>query len=240
MPVALQRAEVVGVAQLRRERLEDRPSSAAAARPRTRRSRCASRSAATRSLSSSVLSTSKRKTVSSTSRARDRRLGLEERLRLLQRRRALPRRPSGSAGRAPSALWTITADAANRASHLRSAGITYHGAHSVLVWESISENARWYSSQKRRSSTSAAENFQLWSGRSIRLRKRSRCSSFDTYEEQLHDAEAVVREVPLPVVDLAVASLPNVAAARRLRQLLPCEQRLVHADDEHLLVMGAV
>ena len=30
-----------------------------------------------------------------------------------------------------------------RANHLRSAGITYHGAHSVLVWLSISENAVW-------------------------------------------------------------------------------------------------
>ena len=30
-----------------------------------------------------------------------------------------------------------------RANHLRSAGITYHGAHSVLVCESISENAFW-------------------------------------------------------------------------------------------------
>ena len=30
-----------------------------------------------------------------------------------------------------------------RPNHLRSAGITYHGAHSVLVWESIWENAFW-------------------------------------------------------------------------------------------------
>ena len=30
-----------------------------------------------------------------------------------------------------------------RANHLRSAGMTYHGAHSVLVWLSIPENACW-------------------------------------------------------------------------------------------------
>ena len=39
--------------------------------------------------------------------------------------------------------WTSTAPAAMRANHFRSAGITYHGAHSVLVCESISENAFW-------------------------------------------------------------------------------------------------
>ena len=38
---------------------------------------------------------------------------------------------------------TIAAADAMRANHFRSAGITYHGAHSVLVCDSISENARW-------------------------------------------------------------------------------------------------
>ena len=37
----------------------------------------------------------------------------------------------------------MTADAQMRANHLWSAGITYQGAHSVLVAESISENAFW-------------------------------------------------------------------------------------------------
>ena len=37
----------------------------------------------------------------------------------------------------------ITAAAAMRANHLWSAGMTYQGAHSVLVLESISEKAFW-------------------------------------------------------------------------------------------------
>ena len=32
---------------------------------------------------------------------------------------------------------------ADSKNHFRSAGITCHGAHSVLVWDSISENAFW-------------------------------------------------------------------------------------------------
>src|SRR4029078_8167701 len=59
-------------------------------------------------------------------------------------------------------------------------------------------------------------------------------------EEQLHDAEAFVDEVALPVVDLAVAPLPDVAAARLPRQLLPREQLLMHAHDDDLLVVRAV
>ena len=45
----------------------------------------------------------------------------------------------------------MIAEAAMRANHLWSAGITCHGAHSVLVCESISEYAIWYSSQYSRS-----------------------------------------------------------------------------------------
>ena len=37
----------------------------------------------------------------------------------------------------------MTAAAATRANHLRSAGMTYHGAHSVLVCVNISEKASW-------------------------------------------------------------------------------------------------
>ena len=49
----------------------------------------------------------------------------------------------GYRGSISISVWAITAAAAMRANHLRSAGMTYQGAHSVLVWESISENARW-------------------------------------------------------------------------------------------------
>jgi len=37
----------------------------------------------------------------------------------------------------------MTAAAATRPNHLRSAGMTYHGAHSVLVCVNISEKASW-------------------------------------------------------------------------------------------------
>ena len=37
----------------------------------------------------------------------------------------------------------MIAEAQARANHLWSAGMTYQGAHSVLVLESISENAFW-------------------------------------------------------------------------------------------------
>ena len=60
--VALERAEVVGVAELAAELARRSPSSGAGARAPTSRSRWRRRSAVTRSLSSSVLSTSNRKT----------------------------------------------------------------------------------------------------------------------------------------------------------------------------------
>ena len=39
--------------------------------------------------------------------------------------------------------WASTAPTQMRANHLWSAGITCHGAHSVLVCESTSEKAFW-------------------------------------------------------------------------------------------------
>ena len=39
--------------------------------------------------------------------------------------------------------WASTAPAQMRANHLRSAGMTYHGACSVLVADSIREKASW-------------------------------------------------------------------------------------------------
>ena len=58
----------------------------------------------------------------------------------------------------------MTAAATTRRYHLWSAGSTYHGAHSVLVFESIRENAVWYASQCSRVLTSLALNFQFFSG----------------------------------------------------------------------------
>ena len=40
-------------------------------------------------------------------------------------------------------FWAMTAAAQTRVNHLWSAGSTYQGADSVLVWLSISEYARW-------------------------------------------------------------------------------------------------
>ena len=50
---------------------------------------------------------------------------------------------SGYRGSSSSSACTRMAPTQMRANHLWSAGITYHGAHSVLVWDSMSENARW-------------------------------------------------------------------------------------------------
>ena len=59
-------------------------------------------------------------------------------------------------------------------------------------------------------------------------------------QEQLDDMEALVDKVALPIVDLAVAALPDVALARGRRQLLAVEDLIVDTDDEHFLVVGAV
>ena len=59
-------------------------------------------------------------------------------------------------------------------------------------------------------------------------------------EEQLDDPRAVVREVPLPVVDLAVPAGPDVLAGGPLGQPLAGEELRVDADDQDLLVVAAV
>ncbi len=59
-------------------------------------------------------------------------------------------------------------------------------------------------------------------------------------QEDLDDARAVLREVPLEAVDRAVALLPDALLLAVVGQRL-CEQDLgVHPDDQHLLVIGAV
>src|SRR5262249_45356243 len=59
-------------------------------------------------------------------------------------------------------------------------------------------------------------------------------------QEQLHDPEAVVRQVQLPVVDRVVPACPDMMLARLGRKLLANEVLRVHADDEHLLVVRTV
>src|SRR5271170_2116917 len=50
---------------------------------------------------------------------------------------------AGYFGLIASSAVTRTAAVASRVNHLWSAGTTYHGAHLVLVWLSMSSKARW-------------------------------------------------------------------------------------------------
>ena len=59
-------------------------------------------------------------------------------------------------------------------------------------------------------------------------------------QEQLHDLEAVVDEITLPVVDVAEAALPHVALGSRSWEMLPGQEVRVDADDQHFFVVGAV
>ena len=59
-------------------------------------------------------------------------------------------------------------------------------------------------------------------------------------QEELHDPEAVVRQVPLPVVDRVVPAGPDVMLARLERKLLAEQVLWMHSDDEHLLVVRPV
>ena len=64
---------------------------------------------------------------------------------------------------------------------LRSAGMTYQGAHAVEVAVMAASYASMYSSQSARSATSAALNFHSLPGVSRRARKRRFCSALDTW-----------------------------------------------------------
>ncbi len=59
-------------------------------------------------------------------------------------------------------------------------------------------------------------------------------------QEELHDPEAVLGEIPLPVVDRVISARPDVMLARLDRKLLPEEVLRMHPDDEHLLVVRPV
>ena len=59
-------------------------------------------------------------------------------------------------------------------------------------------------------------------------------------QEQLHDPEAVLGEVALPVVDRAVAALPDVVLVASRGSFWRIEVLRVHPDDQHLLVVRAV
>ena len=59
-------------------------------------------------------------------------------------------------------------------------------------------------------------------------------------QEQLHDSKAVLGQIALPVVDLAVAPLPHVVLPRGRRQLLAIQGLGMYPNHEHLLIVGAV
>ena len=73
----------------------------------------------------------------------------------------------------------------DRVNHLWSAGMICHGAPAVLVWLKTSSYAPMYSFQYARSRTSAGENFQFFSGVSIRSRNLFFCSLFETFRKNL-------------------------------------------------------
>ena len=74
----------------------------------------------------------------------------------------------------------------------------------------------------------------------MRRRKRRRCSSFERLRNTFTTGKAVLDEEALPVVDLAVAALPDVVAPRARRELLALEDLRVDAHDEDVLVVRPV
>src|SRR6185503_12484174 len=80
----------------------------------------------------------------------------------------------------PAIVSMIAAATITRVYHLLSAGTTYHGASLVAVARIASSYARMYAFQYGRSRRSLVENFQFFSGRSSRSRKRRFCSLRET------------------------------------------------------------
>jgi hypothetical protein len=56
-------------------------------------------------------------------------------------------------------------------------------------------------------------------------------------QEDLHDLDAVVGEVALPVVDLLVAALPHILSFRLLREQLALQQLGVHPHHQYFLIL---
>src|SRR5262249_3199168 len=98
-------------------------------------------------------------------------------LRAAARLRRRSSETSGFLSPSPQIADVRTSATTARATHLWSAGTTYHGAQRVLVASNAASYAPMYLPQWPRSARSAAENFQCLSGSSSRSRKRRRCSS---------------------------------------------------------------
>src|SRR4030095_8171062 len=85
----------------------------------------------------------------------------------------------------PSIAPTTMSATRARATYLRSAGVTYQGAHLVLVAESALSNASWYSLQNLRSPISDGETFQYLSELVRRSRNRFFCSLLERCRKNL-------------------------------------------------------
>src|SRR6185437_1123360 len=59
-------------------------------------------------------------------------------------------------------------------------------------------------------------------------------------QEQLHDTDAVVGQVALPVVDLPIASAPYISVLGSVGKLLALEDLGMDPHHQHLLVVRAV
>ena len=124
-------------------------------------------------------------------------------------------------------------------SHLWSAGMTCHGAHSVEVAVSADSNAAMYSSQRARSSTSPALNFHS-AGRVKPGEEALLLLLLGHMEEELDDLRPVAVEVALECVDVLVALLPHGRPGRPVREPLALEPFGVDLESNDLLVVRAV
>jgi len=96
-----------------------------------------------------------------------------------------------------------------------------------------------YSSQCSRSFVSPVENFQFFSGRSMRSRNRRFCSDFETWRKT-SARPRVARQILLEVADVLEPFLPDVLAHQPGRQLLTGQKFRMHAHHERFLVITAV
>ena len=127
----------------------------------------------------------------------------------------------GNCGSISMRVWARTAAAATRANGLSSAGMTYHGAHGVLVFdEHLAERLLVVVPVGRAPWRRCALNFQFRSGLVDAGQEPATLLLLADVEEDLDEAVALVGQVALPVVDLAEAPLPDAALLELRRQLL--------------------
>ena len=155
-------------------------------------------------------------------------------------RRAPPWRPSGSCGSISIRVWARTPAAATRANGLSSAGITYQGAHGGAgLGEDLAERLLVVVPVGALLGVVGAE-LPVLLGLVDAGQEPAALLLLADVQEQLDEAEALVGQVVLPVVDLAEAPVPDAAVLELGRDLLAGEDLGVDPDDEDLLVVGAV